>query len=355
MTPAKEGPGRPTAQAWVLHLDLDQFIAAVEVLRRPELRGRPVVVGGSGDPTRRRQVVATASYEAREFGVHSGIPLTVAARRCPDAVFLPSDHAAYDEASRAVWAAVRAFPVLVEELGLDEGFIGARTHDPEALARTIQAAVLEVTGLHCSIGIGDSRLRAKTATGFAKPRGVHRLTAESWLPVMGERPTRDLWGVGPRLAERLATLGIRTVADLATADEAVLVAAFGPTNGPYLLDLGRGGSDASVLTAPRRRAGRSREVTFPEDLTDPADVAAQVTTMARELATATAADDRLVARVAVKVREAPFLTSTKIAKLESPTVDPALVEAGALRVLARFGDLRPVRLLGVRVEYDSST
>lgn len=340
-------------RAWVLHLDLDQFVAAVEVLRRPELRGRPLVIGGSGDPTRRRQVVATASYEAREFGVHSGMPLTVAARRCPDAVFLPSDHVAYEAASRQVWAAVRALPVVVEELGWDEGFIGARTDDPEALAQAIQATVLDATGLHSSIGIGDSRLRAKTATGFAKPRGVHRLTEDSWLPVMGGRPTRDLWGIGPRLAERLAALGIRTVADLATADEAVLVDTFGPTNGPYLLDLGRGGRDARVLAAPRPRVGRSREVTYPADLTDPDDVAAGVAAMARELATATAADGRLVARVAVKVRQAPFLTSTKIAKLEDPTVDPALVEAGALRVLARFGELRPVRLLGVRVEYDS--
>ncbi|ACQ79297.1 DNA-directed DNA polymerase [Beutenbergia cavernae DSM 12333] len=339
--------------AWVLHLDLDQFIAAVEVLRRPELAGKPVVVGGSGDPTQRRQVVATASYEAREFGVHSGMPLTVAHRRCPDAVFLPSDHAAYDEASLHVWATVRTFPVLVEELGWDEGFIGARTADPEALARAVQAAVLEATGLHCSIGVGDSRLRAKTATGFAKPRGVHRLTAETWMPVMGQRPTRDLWGVGPRISERLAGLGIRTVADLAAADEAALVAEFGPTNGPYVLDLGRGGSDARVASGPPPRMGRSREVTFPIDLTDAVDVLGHVLEMARELTTATLADSRLVARVAVKVREAPFFTSTKIAKvLPGPTAEVAVVEETAARVLERFGELRPVRLLGVRVEYD---
>ena len=127
-------------EGWVLHVDLDQFLAAVEVLRRPELAGRPVVVGGDGDPARPRQVVATASYEARAFGVRSGMPLRPAARRCPDAVFLPSDRPAYDAASAEVMATLRSFPVVVEVWGWDEAFVGAVTDDPEALARAVQAA-----------------------------------------------------------------------------------------------------------------------------------------------------------------------------------------------------------------------
>ena len=153
---------------WVLHLDLDQFIAAVEVRRRPELRGLPVIVGGDGNPDRPRQVVATASYEARRSGVDSGMPLRTAARRCPDAVFLPMDRAAYDAASDEVWAVVRELPVTVEVWGWDEGFLGTDAPDPLALAREARALVHARTGLTCCIGIGDNKLTAKLATGFAK-------------------------------------------------------------------------------------------------------------------------------------------------------------------------------------------
>src|SRR3954469_5958226 len=134
---------------WILHVDLDQFLAAVEVLRRPELAGRPVVVGGDGDPSRARQVVATASYEARAFGVGSGMPLRQAARRCGDAVFLPLDRPAYDAASARVMTTLRSFPVVVEVWGWDEAFVGADTSDPEQLARAIQARVRAETGLSC--------------------------------------------------------------------------------------------------------------------------------------------------------------------------------------------------------------
>ncbi len=157
--------------AWLLHVDLDQFIAAVEIRRDPTLRGRPVVVGGDGDPTRRRQVVATASYEARAFGVHSGMPLTAALRRCPDAVFLPSDRDAYDAASEEVWNVVRELPVVTEVWGWDEAILGSDTDDPEALARQVRRAVVQSTGFTCCVGIGDNKLRAKMATGFAKAAG----------------------------------------------------------------------------------------------------------------------------------------------------------------------------------------
>ena len=204
--------------AWILHVDLDQFIAAVEVLRRPELRGRPVVVGGSGDPTQPRMVVATASYEARAYGVHSGMPLRTAYRRCPQAVYLPTDAAAYEAASARVMATLRRFPVVVEVWGWDEAFLGARTNDPEALAMQLRAAVLEETGLSCSVGIGDNKQRAKLATGFAKPAGIFRLTAENWVPLMAHRPTEALWGIGRKTATKLAVLGLGTVAELAQAD-----------------------------------------------------------------------------------------------------------------------------------------
>src|SRR5689334_23210773 len=165
---------------WVLHVDLDQFIAAVEILRRPELAGLPVIVGGRGDPAE-RAVVSTASYEARAFGVGSGMPLRLAARKAPDAVILPVDAPAYEAASEQVMAALRGLEgTVVEVLGRDEAFLGVSTDDPEAFARTVQAQVLAATQLHCTVGIGDNKVRAKIATGFGKPRGVFRLTAENW-------------------------------------------------------------------------------------------------------------------------------------------------------------------------------
>ncbi|WP_172465750.1 DNA polymerase IV, partial [Arthrobacter sp. Hiyo1] len=203
---------------WVLHVDLDQFIAAVEVLRRPELAGKPIIVGGRGDPTE-RAVVSTASYEARAFGVGSGMPLRIAARKVPDAVILPVDQEAYLAASETVMATLRAQPgATVQVLGWDEAFVGVETEDPEAYARQVQAAVLERTRLHCSVGIGDTLVRAKVATGFGKPAGVFRLTAGNWLDVMGRRPTKELWGVGTRVSARLAKLGIDTVAELAASN-----------------------------------------------------------------------------------------------------------------------------------------
>jgi DNA polymerase-4 len=163
---------------FVLHADLDQFIAAVEVLRRPELRGKPVVVGGRGDPTA-RGVVSTASYEARRFGIGSGMPLRTAARKCPEAVFLPVDAPAYRASSERAMAVLARFPAVLEVAGWDEAFLQAEVPDPEALARDIQEAVRGDTGLVCSVGVGDNKLRAKLASGFAKPGGVFRLTVRT--------------------------------------------------------------------------------------------------------------------------------------------------------------------------------
>ena len=201
----------------MLHVDLDQFIAAVEVLRHPELRGRPVVVGGDGDPTK-RGVVSTASYEAREHGVHSGLPLRTAARRLPDAVFLPVDREAYEEVSAVVMDVLRASGAVLEVLGWDEAFLGVDTDDPEAFARSLAAGVRAATQLDCSVGIGENKLQAKMATGFGKPAGVFRLTSANWFGVLGAQPTDALWGIGAKTARKLAGLGIRTVSDLASAD-----------------------------------------------------------------------------------------------------------------------------------------
>ena len=253
---------------WVLHVDLDQFIAAVEVLRHPELRGRPVVVGGDGDPTK-RGVVSTASYEAREHGVHSGLPLRTAARRLPDAVFLPVDRAAYEEVSETVMEVLRSTGAVVEVLGWDEAFVGVEHRGPRGVRAVAGApACREETQLDCTVGIGENKLQAKIATGFGKPAGVFRLTFANWFEVLGGRPTEALWGIGAKTAKKLAGLGIGTVSDLAAADPDALAAVFGPMTGPWLVLLARGRGDAEVDDSPYVAKGHGREETFQRNIAD---------------------------------------------------------------------------------------
>jgi DNA polymerase-4 len=336
--------------SWVLHVDLDQFIAAVEVLRHPELRGRPVVVGGDGDPAK-RAVVATASYEARAFGVLSGLPLRTAARRCPDAVFLPVDREAYESVSAEVMAALRELDAVLEPMGWDEAFLAVDTADPEAAARTAQDRVLAATRLACSVGIGQNRLQAKLATGFGKPAGVFRLTAANWFEVMGGQRTDALWGIGAKTSGKLAELGIVTVAGLAAADPAVLAARFGPATGPWLIQTARGISSAEVTAEPYRPRSRSRETTFQHDITDWQQVRAEVMRLAGLVTADVAAEDRPAVRVVVKVRYAPFFTRTHGVPLAEPAMAGAQIERAALLALEAFTGQRPVRLIGVRAEF----
>ena len=334
----------------MLHVDLDQFIAAVEVLRHPELRGRPVVVGGDGDPTK-RGVVSTASYEAREHGVHSGLPLRTAARRLPDAVFLPVDREAYDEVSASVMDVLRSSGAVVEVLGWDEAFLGVDVEDPEAFAWSLASRVREATQLDCTVGIGENKLQAKIATGFGKPAGVFRLTSANWFSVLGDRPTDALWGIGAKTARKLAGLGISTVSDLAAADPDALAAVFGPMTGPWLVLLGRGRGDADVDDSPYVARGHGKEETFQVNIADWSRVQAEVERIAGLLALDLAAEGRPAVRVVVKVRYAPFVTETHGVTLASPSSEAAVIEAAALAALERFGGRRPVRLLGVRAEF----
>jgi nucleotidyltransferase/DNA polymerase involved in DNA repair len=335
---------------WVLHVDLDQFIAAVEVLRHPELRGRPVVVGGDGDPTK-RGVVSTASYEAREHGVHSGLPLRTAARRLPDAVFLPVDREAYDEVSASVMDVLRSSGAVVEVLGWDEAFLGVDVDDPEAFARSLAGRVRSATQLDCTVGIGENKLQAKIATGLGKPAGVFRLTSANWFSVLGDRPTDALWGIGAKTARKLAGLGISTVSDLAAADPDALAAVFGPMTGPWLVLLGRGRGDADVDDSPYVARGHGKEETFQVNIADWSRVQFEVARIAGLLAVDLAAEGRPAVRVVVKVRYAPFVTETHGVTLAAPSVDAAVISAAAASALERFAGRRPVRLLGVRAEF----
>jgi DNA polymerase-4 len=373
--------------SWVLHLDMDQFLAAVEQQRHPELRGKPVVIGGDGDPAK-RGVVSTASYEAREFGVHSGLPLRTAAKRCPDCVFLPVDADAYNEVSAVVMDVLRETGCPVEVLGWDEAFIGVAADDPEGFARGLVADVKAATGLDCSVGIGDNKLQAKIATSFGKPAGVGRLTTETWFDVLGDRPPDAIWGIGAKTLAKLATLGITTVRQLAAADMDRLAKEFGPMTGPWLVLLGNGRGESEVDPTPYVPRSHGREVTFQRNLADWAEVEKEISRLARQVAGEVT--ERPVARVVVKVRYAPFVTVTHGSPLpageQSPPGVPlphgeplplndtpehgavpgasdatdlaaaqaawaAVIEQTAAAALARFTPGRPVRLLGVRAEF----
>lgn len=335
---------------WVLHVDLDQFLASVELRRHPELEGLPVIVGGSGDPTEPRKVVTCASYQAREYGVHAGMPLRTAARRCPDATFLRSDPAAYDEASEQVMSLLRDLGHPLEVWGWDEAYLGADVTDPVELAERIRTVIAAETGLSCSVGISDNKQRAKVATGLAKPAGVYVLTEANWMAVMGDRPPDALWGVGPKTTKKLAAMGISTVADLAATDAAVLTAAFGPSTGLWILLLAKGGGDTEVSSEPWVPRSRSHVVTFAQDLTDRSEIDAAVVELAHRTLAEVVEQHRIVTRVAVTVRTKTFYTRTKIRKLPAPTTDRGVITDTALAVLDQFELDRPIRLLGVRLE-----
>ncbi|KAA1399482.1 DNA polymerase IV [Aeromicrobium ginsengisoli] len=348
--------------SWVLHVDMDQFIAAVEIQRRPELAGMPVVVGGRGDPSE-RGVVSTASYEARQFGVGSGMPLRIAKRKCPDAVFLPVDGPAYEAVSETVMATLRSLswggvPVQVQVMGWDEAFVGPGPGHgdlgaPEAMAALVMDSVLAATGLHCSVGIGDNTLRAKNATDFGKPRGTYTLTAANWLEVMGDRPTRALWGIGSKTAAKLAALELETVAQLAASDPSVLAAELGPTMGPYYRGLATGDSAQPLDPEPYVPRAHGRETTFQTDLDDWDAIAEEVRALTVRVLEDIDAEGRPAARVGLKIRLAPFITVTRSLTLPAPTNDRQALSNAAVSLLDRLEPdqrARPVRLLGVRLE-----
>jgi DNA polymerase-4 len=341
--------------SFVLHVDLDEFIAAVEVQRHPELAGKPVVVGGDGDPAK-RGVVSTASYEARRFGIRSGMPLRTAAKRCPEAVFLPVDEARYGEVSDDVMGLLRRFPAIVEVAGWDEAYLAVKTDEPEAMGAEVQRVVREGTGLWCSVGVGDNKLRSKIASGFAKPRGVFTLTRANWNEIMGGLPVDALWGIGSKTARKLAELGVRTVEQLAATDEGILAGRFGPNIGPWLRRLATGEDRSMVTGRPREPRGKGRERTFQQDLTDPAEVHGELNRLARELERELASDGPRIARVVVKVRFAPFDTITRGMRVQPPAdwKGREAIENFAARCLEQFDLRRPVRLLGVRVEFERS-
>ncbi|WP_306413788.1 DNA polymerase IV [Saccharopolyspora rectivirgula] len=332
----------------VLHVDLDQFVVAVELLRHPELRGKPVLVGTGGPD--QRGVVAGASYEARERGVHSGTPLRTAAARCPEAVFLLADQDAYLDSSAAVMQALGEVGGVLEVAGWDEAFLLVTTANPQQFSRQVQQLVHARTQLHCSVGIGDNKLRAKIASALAKPAGVFRLDAGNWVAVMADKPTEALLGVGLKTARRLEANGIRTVGELARAGLAEMAAVFGPNIGPWLVATAYGYDSSPVTDAPYQPRSHGHEVTYQQDLQDPAAVRDEVVRLAALVVADLDREGLLARRVVVKVRDSRFATSTHGVTLPEPTRRREALERAAVAALERFRLVSPLRLIGVRAE-----
>jgi DNA polymerase-4 len=327
------------------HVDMDAFYVSVELQRHPELRGRPVVVAGSGP----RAVVTTASYEARRFGIFSATPAERARRLCPDAVFVPPDFELYRERSRDVMAALRAHVERIEVVGLDEAYLDLSGLDRyRAAARRVKSAVAERTGLVCSIGIGPNKLVAKVASDADKPDGFLELTREAaCLRFAGASPTL-IPGIGPKTVARLERHGIRTLGALAQTSPKVLAEWFGHNLGPHLGRLARFEDDRQ-LELVRVAKSESCETTFDTDLRGLEELEPELERLGTRLCERLERQQRAGRTVAIKVRFADFSTVTRARTIDAPVNDAATVLAVAGELLRELGPRSPVRLLGVRV------
>ncbi len=329
----------------IAHLDLDAFFASVELLLRPELKGKPVIVAGTGP----RAVVTTASYEARVYGVGSAMPAAQAIRRCPQAIVVPPNSAAYRESSRAVMAVIDAHIDRVEQLGLDEAYLDlSGLHSPKAAMRRLVAEIAAETGISASVGIGPNRLVAKVASDAEKPNGFVMLTAEQARQRFADAPVTLVPGIGPRTSERLNELGIATLAQLRRADAAALAASFGPRQGPALRALANFDGSAE-LTTERIAVSESRETTFDVDLAPGPKLEDQLRLLAGELAAALRRSGRSGKTIRIKVRLDDWTTVTRARTIEGHTNDRSAIERVAIELLRQYNPQRPVRLVGVGV------
>jgi DNA polymerase-4 len=336
----------PETRRVIAHLDCDAFYASVELMRRPELRGKPVVVAGSGP----RAVVTTASYEARRFGVHSAMSAARARRLCPDAIFIPPDFKAYREKSREVWDLVRErLGCPMQNVSVDEAYADVTVIEkPLRALRELVADVRERTGITISVGVGPSRLVAKTASDAEKPAGFVVLSREQACERFAQAPTRLLQGIGPRTQERLADLGLRTVGDLQAADGDSLVARFGDRMGRWLKARAFFHDD-SPLEPTRVVKSRSSETTFDEDVDDLATLEETIARLARDVCEGMQRKDARARTIGIKVRLDDFTNATRARTIAAFTNDTHEVTGIAIELLRAYAPARPVRLLGVRV------
>jgi DNA polymerase-4 len=329
----------------VAHLDADAFYVSIELRRHPELRGKPVVVAGSGP----RAVVTTASYEARRYGVGSAIPAARARRLCPQAIFLAPDFHTYRECSARMMDLVRKHVERIEVVGLDEAYLDVDgLYSPRAAMRRLIAEIKASMQLTCSVGIGPNKLVAKVASDAEKPAGFVVLTREQACARFAASPPGLVPGIGPKTAARLAELGLSTLAAVAAAPERLLTERFGPNLGRELGRRARFEHDGEIGAA-RKVVSESRERTFDRDISDPTQLREHLSLMAEELCAGLTTHQRRGRTIGIKIRLDDFTTVTRARTLAEPTCDAELVSAVALALLREYDPPRPVRLLGVRV------
>ncbi|MFI5957176.1 DNA polymerase IV [Cryptosporangium sp. NPDC051539] len=349
----RSGPGGELGDdtgCTILHVDMDAFFVSVEVRRDPSLRGRPVVVGGTGP----RGVVSSASYEARAFGVRSAMPTARARRLCPQAIYIQPEHGAYGEASAAVMAIFRDVTPLVEPLSLDEAFLDVKgaqrlLGSPAEIGRQIRRRVADEQQMTCSVGVASTKFVAKLASTRCKPDGLAVVPADGVLEYLHPLPVGALWGVGDRTAEQLDRLGLRTVGDLAQLPPAVLRRSVGEAQAAHLHALAWGRDPRRVVVGtPDKSIGA--EETFDEDQSDSDLINRELLRLSEKTAARLRSTGQAGRTVVIKVRFADFSTVNRSRTLQSPTDGTQEIYDIARRLYVGLSTTMPIRLVGVRVE-----
>jgi DNA polymerase IV len=335
----------------IAHLDMDAFYASVELRRRPELKGKPVVVCGSGP----RAVVTTASYEARKLaGIHSAMPAAVARRRLPDAIYIRPDFPAYREASGQVMDILHGNVEIVEVVGLDEAYLDLTgLFSPKAVMRRIANEIRVETQLTCSVGISESRMLAKITSELGKPRGLVVLSRAEALERFADHSPGLIPGIGPKTVSRLESIGIATLGDLRRRDRGELESTFGPRSGAWLHARGNL-LDSTPVTPEHETKSQSTEITFDFDVTQRAELERHLGELSEELCRRLKKRELEGRTIGIKIRLDDWTNVTRSHTIDAPTNDPAVVGPVALDLLRAYDPQRPVRLLGVRVaSFDS--
>ena len=336
------------ARLSIIHVDLDAFFAAVEQRDHPELRGKPVIVGG--DP-RSRGVVSTCSYEARKFGVHSAMPLRTALRLCPQGIFVPVDGAKYQLVSREVMAVLRRFTPAVEQVSIDEAFLDvagseALFGDAREIAARIKREVVEATGLTVSVGVATNKLVAKVGSDLRKPDGLVIVEPGQEATFLAPLEIRRLWGIGPKTAERLHGLGVRTIGELAALPLETLARALGD-HGATLHDRAMGVDFDPVVGGGEAAKSVSHETTFAVDVTDPAEIERTLLALTEGVSARLRAGGIRAGTVAVKIRDSQFRTITRQKSLPEPSDLTDTIWRAALELARPEVRGKKIRLLGV--------
>jgi len=334
----------------ILHIDMDAFFAAVEEKKDPSLKGKPVVIGGTGDPSK-RGVVSTANYEARKYGIHSAMPLRTAHKLCPHAVFLPVDYEAYETASRQFKTMLPNITSIMEDVGIDEAYldISDEPDTNETIVARIKGGIFEKTGLTCSIGIARNKLLAKIASDMQKPNGLTVLTDNDIESRLWPMPIRKLYGIGPKTEEHLKAMNIATIGQLASSPVEILVQRFGPSYGYYLHDAARG-IDESPLVTHWEPKSFSRETTFQEDVKNWQTIAKTIAELTKEVVSDLTRKCYYTRTITLKIRFSDFRTVTRACSVHEALRREDEIRRLAFSCLKRV-DLagRKVRLVGVRV------